>query len=535
MTQNISTTMGVVADANSSGQAVDFDGLYVTNFVITNNSGVSIQYSPDGVTWTTMNNGATATPIVPDASAFFLRKFSSGGGPAQVALSWRSRDSLDPGNVAFTGGVIRKADSFLDRRNRKIFTAERLSEWSVSALGGTITEALDSADGYFAGGNIITMAQTTTAGPKNVLTSPIPLYMPGVSQIAPWIATGELTVALGQFVTITATDTAATNVWSIQVGAPNNSVKLDTAGGGTSTVNPTNWDMTKPFRVMAVTQPATSTTGTVRFFLYYKDTSTALSRNVYLGALAYTTSAIPSRFIVTQSWVALGNVSLARFVSYEFLGVMNGCSIDAGYVGWAPDPETARTFAATSYSRDANPALQLARRVNGDGDWYVNHAHGGWLVSDMLSEFTNFVLNLSPKVIVIGSATNSLVSALQLSGVARDNYIAQAKADYLSMATQAVGSGSVVLASGVAPRHDATPLAQLSAFRAMSLDWNAWMASTLKPLKIAVADFYSDLEDPAVAGQLVSWADAGDHVHFTYRARKVMADRQYQALMSTVL
>lgn len=107
MQQNFDTTLGVYADANSAGQPVDFDGAFVSNLTITNNSGLSVQYSADsGLTWTGLSAGGSASPSVPDSTAFFIRKMASGGQPVPVRLTWRSRDSLDPSSVDIRGGVI---------------------------------------------------------------------------------------------------------------------------------------------------------------------------------------------------------------------------------------------------------------------------------------------------------------------------------------------------------------------------------------------------------------------------------------------
>ena len=174
------------------------------------------------------------------------------------------------------------------------------------------------------------------------------------------------------------------------------------------------------------------------------------------------------------------------------------------------------------------PATLLSDRINGRDDWYINHARGGHTVSDMHGEFSGFVTALRPKIISIGSATNSLNNALDLaSGSVRDDFIAAEKAKYLSMCQDGIASGALVIATGIAPRHDAHALAQLSTFAALAADWNSWMNSTLKPLGVGVVQVWDSLVDPANPNQLVGWADSGDHVHFSWRGQELVADRQF--------
>lgn len=105
MSQDISTTIGLSANATSTGQHVEWENAVVTNCVITNNSGQSIQYSLDGSTWVTVANGATASPTVSSPASFRLRKTGSDSYPVGVGLSWTARDALDPASVAITGGT----------------------------------------------------------------------------------------------------------------------------------------------------------------------------------------------------------------------------------------------------------------------------------------------------------------------------------------------------------------------------------------------------------------------------------------------
>ena len=219
----------------------------------------------------------------------------------------------------------------LSRKSRVYFNSARLADWTASASGGTITEAADTADGYYAGGNLITMSQTTTAGPKNTLTTKDPLYVSALGNQAAWFATGEFQVPTGSFVTFTGTDTGTTNLFSIQVGAPNNRVTCKLQDGTSITLDPANFSQADWFRVSAVVTPDTLTTGTIHYFIYWTDTVSGTEKHAKVGTQNYSSNTLVSKLVITQSWVALASVVVGRVTSGEVMGVTNGCSLDAGY------------------------------------------------------------------------------------------------------------------------------------------------------------------------------------------------------------
>lgn len=99
MAQSFSTTIGLSANASSTGQPVDFDCGFVETVAISNGAGASVQYSTDGSTWTSVASGATASVFVPRPAAFRLRKSTSDSYPVPVSLAWvgRSEDERFPG------------------------------------------------------------------------------------------------------------------------------------------------------------------------------------------------------------------------------------------------------------------------------------------------------------------------------------------------------------------------------------------------------------------------------------------------------
>lgn len=187
MSQNFDTTIGLSADFSSAGQPFDFDGAFVTGLVIANNSGVGIQYTPDGITWTTINPGGSASPAVPDSTTFYLRKLAAGGAPASVRLTWRARDSLDPSSVAITGGTIALPVAgpslFFDNFSRADTSAGSLgtvpgqSAYTMQRYNGSAL--VPATDGYIQSGRYVSQsgsvvyATQDVRGPVNLIGAKI--------------------------------------------------------------------------------------------------------------------------------------------------------------------------------------------------------------------------------------------------------------------------------------------------------------------------------------------------------------------------
>jgi len=413
----------------------------------------------------------------------------------------------------------------LGRAKRVMWRGNLLTDWNYSLLGSnTITSANDTADGLYAGGEIVTMTQVTTgSGNKNALHS-ARILPPMLGANVPWFVTGEMKVPTSRFATVTLNDGASTSLIYAQVG-PANLVTLAAPDGTTVTSTPTGFDQNTWHRITAVALPTGATTGSLRLYLHYKDTT---EKRAYIGAVPYSNSVLPIRVSVTQDWTAANALLLTKFVAAEVHGVMVGTSLEAGYVGWAPSPESARTFALTPYNAMRNPAALLAQQLNGDDEYMLNHAMGGHRIDQMSADWSDWVLALAPRLVVLGSPTNSI--AASLSDGNPTAYMATARAQYLAMCTEALSSGAAVLAIGAEPRHDTTIVSLgLATFAERALSWNAWAKATLAPLGVAVCDTWTDLVDPSAANQLVAWANAGDNVHFSWRAQRLRARRQMEA------
>ncbi len=425
-------------------------------------------------------------------------------------------------------------------RNRQLLNVTKLTGLtSTPGAGNTITAAADSANGgWHSTHDLISMTLTTgNTANKNILVAlPARPTFPASGNGVPYFFTGEFKVPLATYLEITLDDGAGNNLMYLRVGLSDNTVYLTPTGGSALTPAPTNFNQSQDFRLTFVVVPTGLMTGDVSVFLHYSDSVASTEMQAFLGKVSYSTPAVPRQVTITNGSVATtGSATVARLRSYELLGVMVGCSLEAGYAGWAPDPNRGRYFAPNSYNEDRNPAMALSQLINGDRDLLLNHARGGFTVDQMSAGFTDWCLALLPQMVVIGQATNSLVGAMAnfAAGAARDAEIARLKGVYLPMVQAALAQGCVVLALGMTPRSDTavTNFGTLAEFKAISLDWNAWMTATLVPLGARVCDAYSLMEDPGTPGSLLAAYDEGDGVHFSWKAQRFLAERQHRALL----
>jgi hypothetical protein len=138
MAQSFDTFVGVTANGSSPGQAVDFDGAQATSVVLTNNSGISVQYATDITTFTTVTNGNSASiGTLTDPSQFRIRKVASDSYPVQVQLAWTVPDESTGGGG---GTFASQAEAEAGVDTSTYMNPLRTSQ-AIAALGaaGTVT------------------------------------------------------------------------------------------------------------------------------------------------------------------------------------------------------------------------------------------------------------------------------------------------------------------------------------------------------------------------------------------------------------
>lgn len=420
-------------------------------------------------------------------------------------------------------GAARKVDN----RNRIYFDGAALSAWEQIAGVGSIVETRPAAgaSGPFLG-RLITLTQTG-AGTSNKLRTPyVPLTgLTGVG--SPWFFTAELEMQAGAWATIEVRDEGSSNFLYLQIGLPDNQIRLSPYGGAQTDATPAGFSQAGKFRVLVHVTPTSNVGGTIRVFVYSQSGAVRTHSQTYSG------NVIPSRVLISQQSNAANVLKVERFICAGQSAVMNGCSLEAGYNGWNMAPSI--PIGQGLYDIYSNPANMLASRVNGGdrehgaNDWYINHAIGGYRVDQMRADFQAWVLDLLPKMVIIGSPTNSMLAAMSQGSPTA--YMATAKSLYLEMIDMAVAAGVPCVCIGVAPRNDSTTVSLgLALYQSLAADWRTWAAAAIPAHGATYVDVWPVVDDPASPGRLVAWADAGDGVHWTSRAKGAVMDAVYRAI-----
>jgi hypothetical protein len=149
MGQSISQTIGLTANAASSGQAVRIDHATVVGMTIQNISSQTIQYTVNGgSSWTNITAGSSATPTVSDASKFRLRKSASDSYPVPVTLTWTG--SNDANQNAYTVATLPSAGEL----GRRAFVTDATAPTFLGTLtgGGSVKcPVFDNGSAWVAG------------------------------------------------------------------------------------------------------------------------------------------------------------------------------------------------------------------------------------------------------------------------------------------------------------------------------------------------------------------------------------------------
>jgi hypothetical protein len=217
MAQSFDTFVGVTSNGSSPGQSVDFDGANATSVVLTNNSGISVQYATDITTFNTVTNGNSANiGTLSNPANFRIRKVASDSYPVQVQLAWTVPDATGGSGGTFASQA--EAEAGVNTTN---YMNPLRTQQAIAALGA-------------AGSVTLTGTQTLT---NKTLTAPV---------IATIVNTGTLTLptATDTLVGRTTTDTLTNKTLTSPtltapvLGTPasgtlTNCTGLTVAGGGT--------------------------------------------------------------------------------------------------------------------------------------------------------------------------------------------------------------------------------------------------------------------------------------------------------------
>lgn len=445
-------------------------------------------------------------------------------------ISYAAANAAKQANVALQSRLA----SIADKNNRRIFHDDgNLTEnWTKTQPAGEWTVLPENITG--AGGAIINFSGSSagakiTALPKaDAFNTAAALRTPAHR---PWVASTEIFLSAAGGC-VFGLYNGSTLRAGVRLGNGSTS-KVEIFGGAAwedvSSKLP-EWVQTGVYiRLMIWINPITLK---ARYYAYYSTAASInLGQHVFLGET--TISGTLGSLTLTVESITGSNQTIQVKATrvYEVFMVANGCSTDACFKTFDTSPNVGRAEAFRETR--ANGPLALSYRLNGGNDWPINHARGGFLVKEMREEFQTMVAALLPRIVTLGSATNSIgavVSGTTTMATVQQEYLEMVEAA-LAINTDGYGTPPVVMATTISPRHD-EPNFTTEAHRKELLVFNEWMKATLPAKGVIIRDVWSALAGPEL--KLVEWADPGEHLHWTLRAVQVTAEIGFHALMKAL-
>lgn len=215
--QSFNTVIPVSANGVSAGQRVIFSGVSVSDVVITNNSGYSIQYSMGGGIFNTVANAATASVGDVDPATFVIRKAAldaSPGAPVSVGVSWKaSDDSVAQSRTA----IVRAAIAAAARSNSVINTP-----WSKAPTHAFSTPYTAGGCVRGQGANAENLYLCVQAGTSGAASAPSGTGAGGITDgTCAWLYIGKGNATSTYPFLSTVTPTSASDVMNGLVAFPN--------------------------------------------------------------------------------------------------------------------------------------------------------------------------------------------------------------------------------------------------------------------------------------------------------------------------
>jgi hypothetical protein len=437
------------------------------------------------------------------------------------------------GNQAAIDDYTKRLAVASDKNNRRIFHDDGLlANWTKVEPAGEWTEVSESVAG--AGGGIIKFAGSSAGAKLESKPAPGPFnataLRPPVGR--PFIVSTELSLSSAGCAALSLYN-ASTKRAMIRLGnGGTGKVEIQTGGAAEDVSSKlTEWVKTGRWaRILIWIDPVGLK---ARFYIYYTSTANKnLGKHQFLGEMELAGSLASMTIKIESGTTSEQTIEVKGTRAYEVFQVANGCSTDLAHLHFDISPNAFREEGERDARADA--PLALSYRLNGDRDWPVNHARGGYLVKEMLEEFDDMVAKLQPRFVNLGSATNSVGAVVQETLT-----MAELKAEYLEMVEKALeidtdgqGTPPLVMATTIAPRHD-SPNFTTVAHREKLQEFNDWMRTTLPPLGVVLRDIWDVLVTSEM--KLVSWADAGEHLHWTVRGVQVTAEIGAHALQEVNL
>jgi hypothetical protein len=423
-----------------------------------------------------------------------------------------------------------------DKNNRRIFhdDGNLTGNWMAEASAGAWSVLPENIPG--AGGAIINY--TGTPGAVKLTAKPEAGQFNTAAFLRPprhrkWFASSEILLSASGACSMRLQH-GSSLVAGIRLGVGAAGNVETFTGDGSSWVNVTSklpgWVQTGVYiRLLVVIDPVAMK---AFFFAYYTNTTSVnLGLHVFLGERTITEELLSLTYVIESGNSTNQTIQVKATRIYELFMVSNGCSTDQVYTHYDISPNVER--ASNLREVQSNGPLALSYRLNGDRDWPLNHAHGGYLVKEMLEDFPNFVALLTPRIVTLGSATNSVgavINGTTTMKTIQEEYLAMVEAA-LAINTDGFGTPPVVMATTISPRHD-EPNFVTVAHRELLQEFNNWMRTMLPSKSIIIRDVWAALVGPEL--KLVEWADDGTHLHWSTRAVQVTTDIGFHALLKTL-
>lgn len=291
-------------------------------------------------------------------------------------------------NTNALGGVtIGSTELNRGRYNLLNETFPTIGSWVTSGEAVTIAAGIVSMTDTGAGNTIMSLDLTKQPG------------QPPTDR--PFCVEAALTVPNGQKMQFTLVSSFGNFALLTAGGNGNNTVSITSQGVANVNVSPTNWNMNNRFKFLFLVDP---TAGTIRNYIYYTDTSTALGRMEQIGAATtwtYTKTTHMSSVVFTTGGAGTGTDTVSAVKVFVPHTLIIGTSIPTGHPGFDPIPSF---YSPNVYANSVGYWLEQA---SGGAIVVLNQGIGSQNINtDLMARYASMILPFKPDWVIIGEGTN---------------------------------------------------------------------------------------------------------------------------------
>lgn len=301
-----------------------------------------------------------------------------------------------------------------------------------------------------------------------------PAERPFVVDFVAAVPTGQKLVVQLQYIT--------TTIAQCTIGESNNYMYFTSQGTSGAQYALTNFDQTEKTRVRILVNPVL---GTIRFYAYYKDSSTNKATMTEVGTAktwTYTRASHPTKIKFSTGTAATGSATIHEVSIYVPWAIIIGDSLAAG----SPDYSIAPEVATPHYP--ANALGYWISAASGGDLPVVNQGQGGHSISNLAARYESMVLAYDPDWCILQIGTNDC-----------DQNLATEQAEFLVILDAILAAGIKVCVMDIPPVNGFT--AGQNVFKDA---WNSWLESTVIPARTncVLAKTHDLMESPTSADKL---------------------------------